>query len=170
MMRYSSYVFQWDIKRNSFNRDCLFLIRFRGFSSQRVQKPIIHTQWNRFSLNFHHNPERSGHTFAHASTAELSWDTHNYDLNSWIIFCVYEQRVFLQDLNYGLLNPLWDRSQSMVIYMIGMVAVERTSCIYWLYTNTILGLHVVQPNDFFAVLFWTMTQEWPIFLWKFTQS
>ena len=52
---------------------------------------------------------QSGHKFAHATTAQLSWHVQNCDLISWLFFA-QEQYVFWRDLNYELKNPLWNVS------------------------------------------------------------
>ena len=50
---------------------------------------------------------RSGHNFAHAMTAELSWHVQNCDLIQ-SLGSKQEQKQILQILNYKLINASWN--------------------------------------------------------------
>ena len=55
----------------------------------------------------------SGQNFAHATTAhwaQLSWHVQNVDLISALLF-IQQQHVILQDLDYEIINSLWNASQ-----------------------------------------------------------
>ena len=50
---------------------------------------------------------RSGHNFAHVTTAELSWHVQIYGLIGWLELQP-KQIEFSQDFNYELLCPVWN--------------------------------------------------------------
>ena len=58
---------------------------------------------------------RSGHNFAHVTTAQLSWHVQKYGLikvfKSWL-----KQKEFSQNFNYEIINSLWNLSQSSYVF------------------------------------------------------
>ena len=93
-----------------------------AISDQNYEKPAIRDPYHKGLINLWLKPCKnchccnqilmipSGHKFAHATTAQLSWDAQNCGLNLLWFFFMLNRLDFLQDSNYELINLLWNGS------------------------------------------------------------
>ena len=58
---------------------------------------------------------RSGHKSAQVMATKQSCHVQNFDLMSSLVF-MWEQLVFLQDLNYELIHSFWNGSQNIAVF------------------------------------------------------
>ena len=82
--------------------------RSLGAASQRVNELLIEISW-KFSVLIMILMVWSGHKFAQVTTPQLSWHVQSCDLFR-TLFIMQEQE-FLEDLDYELINLLWNQPQ-----------------------------------------------------------
>ena len=79
---------------------------------------------------------QSCHTFPRVRTVQLSWRMQNCEL-IWSLFCIYQQYAFLQDLDYELVNHLWNQSPGSLFPVTSRVDRRKVLCWFSIMRNPI---------------------------------